>query len=97
VGELAGILEGAALDRVMGLSTGANVASVDTISILVGPNSVFPEFPTITAAEATIAAVAMATIVTTDIAVLAVAAIAIVLAPIAVEVPVEIAALTAID
>jgi hypothetical protein len=83
--------EGAALDRIMGLSTGAKVASVDA-----------PEFLTITgvaitAAEAAIATVPMISIVKDDIVFPAVAAIAIVLAPLAADVPVERAALTAID
>jgi hypothetical protein len=97
VGDLAGLLEGAVLDRIMVFSTGANVVSFNTISILVEPNRVFPEFPTITAAEATIATAAMVTIVATDIAAFPVAAIAIAVAPVEADAPVETAAWTAID
>jgi hypothetical protein len=115
---MAGLLEGAVLNRIVGLSVvaerglvfglpignaiGANVASEDTTSVklfLVGVSPKLPAYETvITVTEATIAMAARVNFVATDMLFLPpVAAVAIVLAPLAAEAPVEMAALTAID
>jgi hypothetical protein len=84
---------------VLGISrvnaTGAELGSVVTPFLkefLVGPNGMTSELPMITAIEATIAMAAMVTFVVTDMMVFPAAAVAIVLAPLAVEAPVERAA-----
>jgi hypothetical protein len=116
VGGLAGLLEGAVLDRIVGPSVVAKTGLVLGVSgvnatgaelgsdvapflkkFLVGPNGMSPELPMITATEATIAMAAMITFFVTEIVVFPAAAVAIVLAPLAVEAPVERAAWTAID
>jgi hypothetical protein len=83
-------------------ATGANVASKDTTSIaefLVGVSSKLPTYETvIIVTEATIAMAARVNFVATDMLFFPpVAAVAIVMAPLVAEVPVEMAALTAID
>jgi hypothetical protein len=88
---------------VFGLSiinaTGSKVGSDDSTSIkkrLTEPLGVFPELPlhktVMTAAEATIAMAAIVALVAIVVHFFSVAAVAIVLAPLAVEAPVEMAA-----
>jgi hypothetical protein len=92
----AGLVLGVSGVNATGAELGSDVAPF-LKEFLVRPNGMSSELPMITATEATIAMAAMVTFFVTDMIVFPAAAVAIVVAPLAVEAPVERAAWTAID